>query len=106
MSPLKRLDLLECDGVVDDLAEVLATVCLDDDEVAYADVEAKIREIKQIGAPSPELDNVERPRYWYGGERDALAEIVEIGLGHIRGASLDLLGVKRALLGLDHAGAG
>ena len=80
---LKRLDRLECDSVTH--AEDLAAVCLDDDEV-------QIREIKQIDAPGLELDNVERPRDGDGGERGVLAEIVEVGLGCIRGASLGLLG--------------
>ena len=57
--------------------------------------------VEQIRASSFELDDVQRPRRRHGGERDALAELVEIGRWCVRRTSLHLLQVIGPLLGLD-----
>ena len=98
---LKGLHLLERDRIVHDRAQVLAAVRLDDDQVAHPDVEREVGQVEQVRAPGFELDDVQRPGRGNGRQRDALAEIVEIGRGCVRGASLYLLGVIGPLLRLN-----
>jgi hypothetical protein len=76
---LELSNLLDGDGVVDDLAEVFSPVGFDDDEVSFDEREGSVGTVEEVGSAGFELSYVKERR------RERLADEETGWAGNLRG---------------------